>query len=746
MTDKELNDIKRDTEHFLKERRLRDAFATLKNATRGQMLFELTDRAERLERNYAYMLQYLAAGADDPGRDTMLTNIVAEGYNILNLFVAAVRDISAPTLYHNVRRYRKRQGPAGTVAAAIERWKQAAAAVSSMSALFADAAAGTSDRRNLLESAERELFNCIWTSFPLSKGDAAEISAIICDADTSATTALRLVSALGLAATEFSDTTVITALCYVYTHYAEAEDARSRKLAAAALVSLITALYRHSGYVFDTATKARIEALGDLRTWAPDVKVTFMELVRSRDTERINRTMTEDIIPKMMEMRPEIEKKIRDNKLDPASPEDMAGNPEWEDLLLRSGIGDKLKELNEMQMEGSDVFMSTFAHLKDFPFFNEVVNWFTPMTEDSPEVERIVSNQPELSSIVGLVDNVPFLCDSDKFSMLLSVDMIPDQQRRMMLSQIIGQSENLEVMRAQLEGVTGPDRRRADVRNYIHNLYRFVNLFRRKSEFYNIFGHDMNLLDVDSLRNALRDEDTIRLVGEFYFKRKYYREALSAFEVLDAMDAFDSTLYQKMGYASEKTGNPEDALRYYEQADLLDGNSKWLKLRMASVYRTLGKTDRAVQILTDISSRFPDDIEIAMTLGYTYVRSEDYRNALKQFYKAEFLDPESSRTARPIAWSLFMTGDFDKASLYYERINLLNPTGEDYLNMGHTALARGQFKEAINYYKMYILATDNDKEAFFKALEQDRPHLRRAGITPDTISLVADAMLYDLSR
>ncbi len=742
MTDKELNDIRQQTEKYLGERRLHDALATLKNATRSTMLFELTERTERLERNYAYMLQYLAAGADDPGRDIMLTNLVAEGYEILDAFVVATRDVSAPTLYHNIRRYRQRQGAAAGVAATIERWRKAGTAATSMSALFADAAAKTSPT---LESAERELFNTIWTSYPLSRTEADAIEDIVNDESTPATSAARFVSALGLAALEFADGKVITTLCDIYTRYAKAEDSRGRRIAAAALVSLVTALYRHNSYVLNTATTARVKALYDLDTWRADVKVTFMELVRSRDTERINRTMTEEIIPQMMKMRPEIEKKIRDNKIDPAG-EDIADNPEWEDLLLKSGIGDKLKELNEMQMEGSDVFMSTFSHLKNFPFFNEAVNWFTPMTEDSAEVDRILSRQPDLASVVEMVTKIPFLCDSDKYSMLLSVEMIPEQQRQMMLGQITGQSENLDVMRSQMEGVTDADHRRADVRNYIHNLYRFVNLFRRKSEFYNIFSRDMNLLAVESLRDALSDEDTVRLVGEFYMRRRYYPEAMRAFEVLDSMDAFDATLYQKMGYACEKTGRYDDALRYYEQADLLDSNSRWLKLRMAAVYRALGKTDRAIETLTGLSSRYPEDAEVAMTLGYTYIQAERYRDALGQFYKAEFLMPDSDRPVRPIAWSLFMTGDFDKAARYYDRINLLNPSGEDYLNMGHTALARGQFKDAINSYKLFILAADNDKEAFFKALDQDRPHLASAGISADTIALIADAMLYDLSK
>jgi len=43
-------------------------------------------------------------------------------------------------------------------------------------------------------------------------------------------------------------------------------------------------------------------------------------------------------------------------------------NPEWQEILDKSGISDKLQELSELQLEGADVYMSTFSMLKNFPF------------------------------------------------------------------------------------------------------------------------------------------------------------------------------------------------------------------------------------------------------------------------------------------------------------------------------------------------------------------------------------------
>lgn len=59
-------------------------------------------------------------------------------------------------------------------------------------------------------------------------------------------------------------------------------------------------------------------------------------------------------------------------------------NPEWENWIDKSGITDKLREMGELQMEGADVYMSTFSQLKQFPFF-------------PPNVTLVLSFRPPIS-------------------------------------------------------------------------------------------------------------------------------------------------------------------------------------------------------------------------------------------------------------------------------------------------------------------------------------------------------------
>lgn len=145
-------------------------------------------------------------------------------------------------------------------------------------------------------------------------------------------------------------------------------------LCAALIVMSIYYRRKPSGRVISL-----LDTVKEMPQWKEDVKMVSLQFIRTRGTEEINRKMREEVIPEMMKLRPDIYKKINEN---PEAMNDMASlddiNPEWEDILNKSGIADKMKELQEMQEEGADVMMSTFSHLKTYPFFSDISNWFLP--------------------------------------------------------------------------------------------------------------------------------------------------------------------------------------------------------------------------------------------------------------------------------------------------------------------------------------------------------------------------------
>ena len=81
--------------------------------------------------------------------------------------------------------------------------------------------------------------------------------------------------------------------------------------------------------------------------------------------------------------------------------------------------------------------MTTFAHLKQFPFFNELTNWLVPFHHENPDLSEIYSSRSEVFDPDIFVDGLkktPFLCNSDKYSFIFNIRYLPEDQKKMGLS------------------------------------------------------------------------------------------------------------------------------------------------------------------------------------------------------------------------------------------------------------------------------------------------------------------------
>lgn len=731
MTDTELKNTVNEIKHFVAAGRLRDAFSYLRNLSERLMTWELTSSINSLEQSYRYMLDYAAKGTVDPGRDGMYRSICE---NILTYSDRLLRHglrRESPTLYFNTLRYEGTKG-ADTIPALLDEY----ASLDGQSSLFnlvADGSTAVETERNqrAKEGLEKRLFDRIWVSFPLHQESVDAIKGVIASDRYSAEFVHLLLCAVTLGELHYHDENRLLLLMDAYCSISD------KYVSMSALTGLLLGLYRHRDRRLSDKALNRLEAIKETESWAADVKNVFMELIRTRDTERITKKMRDEVIPQVLKLRPDISKKL--NASEGIDIGDLEENPEWQEMLDKSGITDRLKELSELQEEGADVFMGAFSQLKTYPFFNDVINWFRIF---SPSHSSLMSSHGEGNDkIMEMVALSPMLCDSDKFSFALSIGSLPEAQRAMMLSQLEAQSGHLAELRLATE-TTMPYERKTAAKMFIQNIYRFFRLFRRKGEFLDPFTSDLNLTAVDYVSDTVGDSETLGLVAEFYFKRRYWREALDAFISLSALIPPSAQLFQKIGYCYQKLGETSSALESYEQAELLNAENHWTLRRLAACHRMMGNLDKALSCYQRLARFYPDDVNLAMNLGHTLLESGRYKEATEQYYKVDYLQPQSSRAWRPLAWSLFNTSDFNGARRYYDKILSSNPIAEDYLNMGHLSLAESNFKEAVNFYNLFIDQTGGSVENFIEAFKSDGDTLVKVGIDKSLLPLVVDTMLY----
>ncbi|MDE5688078.1 MAG: tetratricopeptide repeat protein [Paramuribaculum sp.] len=688
------------------------------------------DMARALRTQYDALCSYAMAGAPDASRQLMRADIGSAVIELADKALHAARAAESPKLYY--ARYRYENLRNDSIRSLIEEYVGNNSTLS-MALLTGASDVTTPQGESLLKKQEElavRIFNKIWTT-----------PSIVTDAFHAIDTALRsdtlpssikesIIWALMLGGLEVYQGARLLSLGRFYV------EAGSQRLRMSALAAFLVLLWRHRDIAPGVKLTGVLDMMRSRSEWTQEVRLMSMQLIRTRDTERISSKLKTEVFPAMMKLRPGLEKL---GELGPDSDlSALEDNPEWEEILDKSGLTDKLKELTDLQSEGADLMMATFSNLKSFPFFNEVAHWFTPFATDRSEVKPVLAGG--LSGIAEIIAASPFLCDSDKFSMIFSLDHIPSAQRELFASQLKAQDINAAELRAGSLDVT--DKAGESVaRTVVQNLYRFFKLFRRKGEFYDPFANTPDLTSLPALRDALGNTENIRVVAEFFFKRGYYQEALVHFKELLADNPNDYQLLQKAGYCHAAEGDMTQAIEMYRRSELLAPDSEWTLRRLASAYRLVGDLNTALEYYRRLEALRPDDLNTSLAIGHCLLETGNYADALKMYFKVEYLAPQSKKTIRPIAWCLFLTGDYGRSKSYYDKVLEDSPTAADFINRGHLAMATGDFKEACEYYRKSIGVSSPAR--FESALSADMPALLSAGVDLVLIEIVTDKALND---
>ncbi|MBQ8422916.1 MAG: hypothetical protein IJY36_01475 [Coprobacter sp.] len=727
---------------LLGEKRIKEAFAEISiliNAIPEE--WQAADKLAELETSYRYMIQYMLDGYNDPNREFVYNSLILSAYTLADTLVEKLQENELNTLYFQKKRY-YRQHPDMTLQEACDRLDKTAEELS-LNALLSDIENRGDTRLQLRQSAEmaaEELFARIWTNYPAKEQDYDTLHECMSPGHYSSETTAMLMAALTLNILHRYDEKKIDLLLTLYSEH-EDEEVSQRALCNALILIYV---YRHR-VGLSTSLNAHIEALKETSRFVSDTHNIFLQLIKSREAERISKKLTEELLPEMMKLNPSLFKKISpaDTNIEIYTPDE---NPEWQELLEQSGISNKLKELNDLQMEGSDVFLSTFSGLKSFPFFQSIGNWFLPFTDKHSALQELYpAGEEGKNTFLSLITRSRFLCNSDKYSFCLCLKATPEAQRGMLTSQF--NIEGTDMEQIEKEGVElSHDKKSKSIANqYVQDFYRFFKLYHRRHEFYNPFARPIDLMKIDALQSILSDDDTLRLIGEFYFKKEFYGDALVLFERLSAHNTTDSGLYQKIGFCQQTLQKYQEALNAYLHADMIQPDNIWTLRRIAACYRTLKDNRKALEYYLRIADIQPDNLSICLNIGHCLVDEKNYDEALKYYFKADYLHPESGKALRPIAWCSFLTGKQEQAQRYYDKILTDKPTALDYMNAGHVEWVVGNTRRALDLYRESISLDGNDSRRFIENFKQDIPDLMHAGIHEEDIPLLLDQLLYQIS-
>ncbi len=716
---------------------IRAAVLQLSDFVKSAHEFHLIEELERWETTYKYMLLYFSQGNPDPDRVKVYHDLLVGLYGISDKTVDCLLMKESPAYFYDRKRYLNY-----STHVSLDQLTDAISrdiADISLSRQVSDTGRTEVQRkqRYALENDLSELFLQTWLSSHPDEGNIVAFQKLIKSDFVSVDCICLSVSALTLSLLNRFDRHKVLLLIDAAERIEE--DIRQR-----ALIGLLLVFFKYQHRIsFYNDVRSRFLLFTEDRKVVNDIRNIVLSFIRSKETETISKRMTDEILPEMMKISPMLRKKMNLEEWQQESGlEDM--NPDWQEIFEQTGLNDKLKELSQLQMEGSDIFMTTFSGLKSFPFFYNISNWFLPFSSEHSAF--IQDGMPDMgkTGIFGSIVSSGVLCNSDKYSLCLSLMQMPHNQREMLATQFVDQGQELE--RLQSDEALLQHNKRGDTiaKQYIQDLYRFFKLHPHRTDFEDVFLYSMHFHRIDLLKEVLFEPESLRIIAEFFFRKGFYADSVAVFSELLVFEKENSELYQKVGYCHQMLENDAEALKAYLRAEMIFPESSWTIRRVAQCYRRLKRPEEALVFYLKYDKLKPDNLNITLNIGHCYLEKKNYNEALRFYFKADYLDNGSSRSWRPIAWCSFLAGKYEQAEKYYALILQQKPGPQDWMNMGHVKWSLHKISEALDSY----LHCFNNKEwswAIFKeSFNEDLDELQIAGISNIDANMMLDQILYRL--
>lgn len=719
---------------LIRNRRLKDAIAQLQLLLSKTNNWPLHTSLEEIATSYNYMLQYMVQGSVDPKRNELYNSLVVRLIEIADRTHIILLDMVSPILYHVIRNNINKNAVNVDLSRAISRLESATLDFS-VNSLLPDNTKKL-DMANEVYRAEKELFLQTWTNIYWTNEDVEAARSLFQSSTISRNDICLFVSAVTLSSLQCFD---INKLIWLLDAYSAFPSPRIRQRA---IIGVFFVLYSYADRIpFYPLIEERLSLMKTSTNIARDLSQCYFNFVNCWETTKINRIMTDEIMPDIIKDMNSQQFNIKDNDSDDDSDVNKLLFPHIEDKNLES----KLERLTRMSMEGGDLYMSTFQNLKNFSFFHDIENWFKPFDMNQPHVIKLLAGTEDTATtILNILKGAVYLCDNDKYSLAHILPKMPLNQFNMMKAQLDEAEEAMKEEEEKNEVLTEDEKvYKLENSNYMHDLYRFFKVSPRRMEFANIFAKNIFGTDIPQLDLMLYESDNMMLLAEFLLKKKYWKEAEALYEKLIRLNKDDSksgALYCRRGYTLQRQKSYIEAIQYYLKAEIYMTDDNWLKEQMATCYRLSGQNNEALSYYRDLEKSSPDDTSVIYHLAISLAEDKQYDEAFKCLFKLNYLNPDDIKVWRAIGWYSFVVDKFDQSRDYFNKVTAKNPVASDYLNIGHLELVQGNLKDAVAAYGQAV-SLCKDKEEFVSMFNVDKALLIKKGIKAEYIPLMMDCVL-----
>lgn len=758
MTIKEINEYYSLIGGLLRDNMLAEALACMRDLMNSLGDYRLKEKLNEVRNTYSMMLHYFVEGLPDAKRQEMSASLKLS-LNRLNdeLNYKALSTLASTDYFSLVRSQRLRDNSISQLLRDYDRVKSQTN--------------NSSDYSRDLQAQSQEciyqLFNKIWISQFIDKDSSSLLSDRVCknadgieESENDVSLQCAIIVSLYLGIMQYYDPAKVKILLSALLNN------RNDEVLARTYVLIILVLSRYGDNVKEDRTLLSLLSLAADNDRFPQLfKEIIINFIRTLDTAKINKTIAEDIIPGLMKMRPDLEKGFREMEKSFSS-EDSEYNPEWEDLLRKSGIEEKMRQLSDLQMKGGDMFMMAFAGIKKTAFFRNPANWLLPFNPLHTEIQDSINRLP--SEFSTMLSKSAVFCDSDSYSLFIGLKMMPEASVEMMANQIKSQIQHFEEDRESSFALQTESRLKVNVSRFIRDLYRFYNQYVGSGDFFNPFSSDCDFSSIPVAGEYIDNPSDLEFIGTLYFQRKIWKEAdiffskylehykeylttsydaitpqyILSFHYVPGDEATESRLVsimEKKGFALMRLKQYEEALNTLLLAQLYQNPSVWTLSRIAECLRHLGNDKLYGEFLDKALSIDADDRRLLLRRSRLYIEEGKYDEAVKLVYKLNYLDPENLLYIRTLAWCRCLQNEPEKALELYNNIPMESYEPTELMNIGHCRFAIGDFEGAVDSYRRFVSISGERK--FFQALEEDLKTLSFLKSRKQEIGWIRDAVI-----
>lgn len=567
------------------------------------------------------------------------------------------------------------------------------------------------------QSFMNRLFSALWTSCQWTDGDCQFYTELLLSPTVMSTDQQVIVSAISLGAMNQFDINKFKTLVNVY-QKATDEHVRQR-----ALVGWVLAVFE--GMDIFPEQDTLIRELCENPTITRELLTLQIQFFYSKDAEKDNDKIQRDIMPDIMR-----NSNLTIGRLGIMEKEEDA----IESILHQDAdekrmeqMEEKVRKMMDMQKQGSDIYFGGFRQMKRFPFFNDMVNWFTPFYLNHPALRPVISKLGDTKFLNTLMERSNF-CESDRYSFAFALEQIINQLPSD-IKEVIGS-----------DAMLGPLAESDDMedaisirRTYLQDLYRFFRLYHTANDFINPFEDngkgdfvaDTFFFTYKSFMGTGLDDVKLRLASHLY----KHQQMTELAELLTTFQSADPRYAILMGYTNIHMGKAEFAYQFFDYALKAEPDNQWALKGKARAALDAEDYKTAEEVYTELLKLEPGHKNYTMNRCVALLKLGRTSEVREELFRLDYQYPEDMNVKRVLAWAMLSDNSLDKASQLYDTLLASTPAHEDYLNAGYCQWAMGNVQHAVELFREWMVKSGKSTEQLLEEFRSDADTLEMYGIS-----------------